>query len=107
VAGRFVRVDLGQNRALAGGLEERLADRRAGELGQSPSVEAEQVGRDQILVVESGQIVERGTHAELIEIAGRYKQLYDKQYLFEQNLFINPGEELKSKPGEAMAQTKL
>jgi ABC-type multidrug transport system fused ATPase/permease subunit len=62
---------------------------------------------DQILVVESGQIVERGTHAELIEIAGRYKQLYDKQYLFEQNLFINPGEELKSKPGEAMAQTKL
>jgi len=62
---------------------------------------------DQILVVESGQIVERGTHVELIEIAGRYKQLYDKQYLFEQNLFINPGEELKSKPGEAMAQTKL
>lgn len=62
---------------------------------------------DQILVVESGQIVERGTHAELIEIGGRYKQLYDKQYLFEQNLFVNPGEELQSKPGEAMAQTKL
>ena len=51
--------------------------------------------------------VERGTHAELIEIAGRYKQLYDKQYLFEQNLFVNPGEELKSKPGEVMSQTKL
>ncbi|HEY5443815.1 MAG TPA: ATP-binding cassette domain-containing protein, partial [Pyrinomonadaceae bacterium] len=62
---------------------------------------------DQILVVESGQMVERGTHAELIEIAGRYKQLYDKQYLFEQNLFVNPGEELKSKPGEVMSQTKL
>ena len=48
---------------------------------------------DQILVVEAGEIVERGTHDELIQMNGRYKQLYDKQYKFEQNLFVNPGED--------------
>jgi subfamily B ATP-binding cassette protein MsbA len=62
---------------------------------------------DQILVVESGEIVERGNHAELIANGGRYKQLYDKQYLFEQNLFVNPGEVLKSKKIDTLAQTKL
>lgn len=48
---------------------------------------------DQILVLESGEIVERGTHEELLAIDGRYKQLYDKQYRFEKNQFINPGED--------------
>lgn len=51
---------------------------------------------DQILVVEAGEIVERGTHEELIAFGGRYKQLYDKQYRFEQNLFVNPGEDFTS-----------
>lgn len=62
---------------------------------------------DQILVVESGEIVERGTHDQLIGLDGRYKQLYDKQYRFEQNLFVNPGEDFTGKPPEALAQTKL
>jgi len=48
---------------------------------------------DQILVLEGGEIVERGTHEELLAAGGRYKQLYDKQYLFERNQFINPGED--------------
>ena len=48
---------------------------------------------DQILVLEGGEIVERGTHEELLAANGRYKQLYDKQYLFERNQFINPGED--------------
>jgi ATP-binding cassette, subfamily B, putative efflux pump len=48
---------------------------------------------DQILVVEAGEILERGRHEELIAHGGRYKQLYDKQYRFEQNLFVNPGED--------------
>jgi subfamily B ATP-binding cassette protein MsbA len=48
---------------------------------------------DQILVLEGGEIVERGTHDELLHQAGRYKQLYDKQYKLETNRFINPGED--------------
>ena len=49
---------------------------------------------DQILVLEHGEIVEHGTHDELIALDGRYKQLYDKQYNLELDKFINPGEEL-------------
>jgi len=48
---------------------------------------------DQILVIEAGEVVERGTHAELLALGGRYRQLYDKQYRFERNRFINPGED--------------
>lgn len=48
---------------------------------------------DQILVLEGGEIVERGTHEQLLAASGRYKQLYDKQYRFERNQFINPGED--------------
>jgi ABC-type multidrug transport system fused ATPase/permease subunit len=48
---------------------------------------------DKILVVEQGEIVERGKHEELLAHNGRYRQLYDKQYQFEKNLFINPGED--------------
>jgi len=55
---------------------------------------------DQILVVEAGEILERGTHEELIAMDGRYKQLYDKQYRFEQNLFVNPGEDFTSRQSE-------
>ena len=48
---------------------------------------------DQILVLEGGEIVERGTHETLLARGGRYRQLYDKQYRFEKDRFINPGED--------------
>ncbi len=51
---------------------------------------------DQILVVEAGAIVERGTHLELLAHGGRYKQLHDRQYAFEAERFVNPGEELRT-----------
>jgi subfamily B ATP-binding cassette protein MsbA len=51
---------------------------------------------DQILVVEAGEIVERGTHLELLENGGRYRQLHDRQYRFEAERFVNPGEELRA-----------
>jgi ABC-type multidrug transport system fused ATPase/permease subunit len=53
---------------------------------------------DQILVLEHGQIVERGTHAELLAAAGRYRELYDTQYRFEEDRFINPGEDFTPEP---------
>ncbi len=53
---------------------------------------------DQILVLEAGEVVERGTHDELMALDGRYKQLYDKQYGLERNRFINPGEDFTPEP---------
>ena len=47
---------------------------------------------DQILVVEDGRIVERGTHQSLFALGGRYFELYTKQHGVEQNLFLAPGE---------------
>jgi ABC-type multidrug transport system fused ATPase/permease subunit len=62
---------------------------------------------DQILVLEGGEIVERGTHAELIALQGRYRQLYDRQYGIEHDRFINPGEDftpVEVSPREELAQ---
>lgn len=47
---------------------------------------------DQILVVESGLIVERGTHESLYALGGRYYDLYTRQHGLEANLFLAPGE---------------
>jgi ABC-type multidrug transport system fused ATPase/permease subunit len=47
---------------------------------------------DQILVVESGRIHERGTHASLYALGGRYFDLYNRQHGLEANLFLAPGE---------------
>ena len=47
---------------------------------------------EQILVVEAGSIIERGTHESLYALGGRYYDLYTKQHAVEANLFLAPGE---------------
>lgn len=61
---------------------------------------------DQILVVEAGRVIERGTHASLYAAGGRYYDLYTKQHGVETNLFLAPGEgarELSEDPAQGDA----
>ncbi len=53
---------------------------------------------DQILVIEGGRIVERGRHPELMALNGRYRELHDRQHRFEENRYINPGEDFTLQP---------
>jgi subfamily B ATP-binding cassette protein MsbA len=53
---------------------------------------------DQILVLEAGAIVESGTHHELMRLDGRYRELHDRQYGVERDVFINPGEDFLPVP---------
>ena len=52
---------------------------------------------DQILVLEQGEIVERGDHRALMALGKRYRELHDTQYEIEKDLFINPGEDFTAK----------
>jgi subfamily B ATP-binding cassette protein MsbA len=47
---------------------------------------------DQILVIEAGNIVERGTHPQLYALHGRYWDMYTRQHNLDENLFLAPGE---------------
>lgn len=56
---------------------------------------------DQILVIDGGRIIERGSHSSLYGLGGRYFDLYTKQYGLERNLFLAPGE------GDALGDGKI
>ena len=60
---------------------------------------------EQILVVEAGRVVERGTHDSLYALEGRYYDLYTRQHGVDSNLFLAPGE--GDKVPEAAAAPKL
>jgi subfamily B ATP-binding cassette protein MsbA len=55
---------------------------------------------EQILVVQDGRILERGTHETLYAAHGRYYELYTKQHAVETNLFLAPGEGDRKEPGD-------
>jgi ABC-type multidrug transport system fused ATPase/permease subunit len=55
---------------------------------------------EQILVIEAGRIIERGTHESLYAQGGRYFDLYTKQHAVETNLFLAPGE------GDALSEAE-
>jgi len=59
---------------------------------------------EQILVVEAGRIIERGTHQSLYDLGGRYYDLYTRQHGVESNLFLAPGEGEGSKIDEPAAE---
>lgn len=61
---------------------------------------------DQILVLEQGQIVERGTHQQLLAHGGRYYDLYTRQAGLEANRFINPGEKAPEPDVESSPERK-
>ncbi len=61
---------------------------------------------DTILVLEGGQIIERGKHQELLALGGRYHALYTRQYDLESNLFRNPGE-VEEEKAEATAPAPM
>ncbi len=48
---------------------------------------------DQILVMDDGEVVERGTHTELLIEGGLYRRLYEKQRLLAEDTYVNPGED--------------
>jgi ABC-type multidrug transport system fused ATPase/permease subunit len=55
---------------------------------------------DQILVVEGGRIIERGTHESLYKAGGRYYELYTRQHGVTANLFLAPGESTQDEVAE-------
>jgi len=62
---------------------------------------------DQILVVEGGEIVERGNHDALYAARGRYHDLYTRQHGHQMNLFLAPGEGDAIEEAEGSAARKV
>jgi ABC-type multidrug transport system fused ATPase/permease subunit len=60
---------------------------------------------DQILVLDQGRVVERGSHAQLLAAQGLYRRLYERQHGAEADRFINPGEDFTPPPADRPSGT--
>jgi ATP-binding cassette subfamily B protein len=74
-------VDTVTEEAILGGLKEFMADRTAIVVSHRVTAVA---GADMILVLEDGELVETGTHAELLARGGVYARLLERQLLEEE-----------------------
>ena len=61
---------------------------------------------DMILVLDNGEVVERGSYDELLAAEGRFRQLHDTQYRFERERFVNPGEEFSAAGHDVTRKTR-
>jgi ATP-binding cassette subfamily B protein len=56
---------------------------------------------DQILVLQDGRIVERGTHEELIEVEGLYREIYDLELRDQEEAFERTQANVSAEPSPA------
>jgi ABC-type multidrug transport system fused ATPase/permease subunit len=63
---------------------------------------------DQILVMEGGRIIERGTHDSLLSAGGRYFELYTRQYQMESNFLLigNEQDHETADPDSSLAENQ-
>ena len=82
-----------------GGLEEPGREERT-PIKLPAEVELKSIPGDRTLsdMLEKGEIVESGTHAELMKLGRRYKELHDRQYGIETDIYVNPGEDFLPVP---------
>ncbi|MGH6924317.1 MAG: ABC transporter ATP-binding protein [Propylenella sp.] len=78
-------IDAGTERRIRGAVREFAKDRVTLVISHRLS---SLMHADQILFMENGRVVERGTHAELLRKGGRYRALYDLQ--------MHPGDDMRA-----------
>ncbi len=64
------------------------------------------ISADQILVLQDGQIVERGTHSELIEQEGLYREIYDLELRDQEEAYDQTQAETATQPAAVQGERR-